>query len=99
MGDSDLDMLTIEEYMALTQGNRRSGVIFPEINKNINFEISSQFLKELGLKLFAGTEDENAHLHVQRVLEIADLFHTPGVTQDALMLRVFPITLTGAARR
>ncbi|GJV62201.1 RNA-directed DNA polymerase, eukaryota, nucleotide-binding alpha-beta plait domain protein [Tanacetum coccineum] len=34
-----------------------------------------------------------------RVLEIADLFHFPGVTHDAVMLRVFPITLKGPALR
>ncbi|GJU44567.1 retrovirus-related pol polyprotein from transposon TNT 1-94 [Tanacetum coccineum] len=46
-----------------------------------------------------GTDDEDAHEHVQRVLEIANLFHFPGVTHDAVMLRVFPITLKGPALR
>ncbi|GJR22886.1 hypothetical protein Tco_0971413 [Tanacetum coccineum] len=31
------------------------------------------------------------------VLEIVDLFHVPNITMDQLMLRVFPISLTGAA--
>nr|GEW62229.1 hypothetical protein [Tanacetum cinerariifolium] len=35
-------------------------------------------MKELRRNLFVGTEDEDAHEHVQRVLEIADLFHIPG---------------------
>nr|GEW35686.1 RNA-directed DNA polymerase, eukaryota, reverse transcriptase zinc-binding domain protein [Tanacetum cinerariifolium] len=43
--------------------------------------------------------DEDAHEHVQRVLEIADLFHNPRVTHDAIMLRMFSITLTRASRR
>ncbi|GJS84630.1 hypothetical protein Tco_0751171 [Tanacetum coccineum] len=34
-----------------------------------------------------------------RVLEIADLFTIPDVTQDQLMLRIFPISLTGATSR
>ena len=99
IGDIDINMLTMEQYMALTQGNNRPGVVRPEIDNNVNFEISIQFIRELRHKLFTGKNDEDAHLHVRRVLEIADLFHTPGVTHDALMLRVFPITLTGAARR
>ncbi|GKD34326.1 hypothetical protein Tco_1249835 [Tanacetum coccineum] len=45
------------------------------------------------------TDDEDAHEHVRRVLEIIDLFHFPGVTHDAIMLRVFPITLKGWALR
>ncbi|GKE66190.1 hypothetical protein Tco_1520351 [Tanacetum coccineum] len=34
-----------------------------------------------------GTNDENAYQHVRMVLEIVDLFHFPGVTHDAIMLR------------
>ncbi|GKD59822.1 RNA-directed DNA polymerase, eukaryota, nucleotide-binding alpha-beta plait domain protein [Tanacetum coccineum] len=45
------------------------------------------------------TDDEVAHEHVRRVLEITNLFHIPGATRDAVMLRVFPITLIGAAKR
>nr|GEU88186.1 phospholipase-like protein [Tanacetum cinerariifolium] len=35
----------------------------------------------------------------RKVLEIVDLFHFHGVTHDAAMLRVFPITLSGLALR
>ncbi|GJZ39749.1 ribonuclease H-like domain-containing protein [Tanacetum coccineum] len=95
----DINMLTLEQYMALTRRNNGQGIVKPEIGNNIDFEIRSQFIKELRLNLFAGTEDEDADEHVRRVLEIADLFHIPRVTHDAIMIRVFPITLTGAARR
>ncbi|GKG57563.1 hypothetical protein Tco_0587161, partial [Tanacetum coccineum] len=37
--------------------------------------------------------------HLKRVLDIVSLFNIPGVSHDAVMLRVFPITLTGAAKR
>ncbi|GJY93621.1 hypothetical protein Tco_0509403 [Tanacetum coccineum] len=56
-------------------------------------------MKELRLNLFEGTENEDAHEHVQRVLEITDLFHIHGVTHDAILIRMFPITLGGASRR
>ncbi|GJT46234.1 hypothetical protein Tco_0954949 [Tanacetum coccineum] len=46
-----------------------------------------------------GSENEDANEHIEIVLVIVDLFTTPDVTQDQLMLRVFPITLTGAASR
>ncbi|GJV17686.1 hypothetical protein Tco_1363009 [Tanacetum coccineum] len=45
----------------------------------------------------AGTYINNSH--VRRVLEIVDLFHFPGITHDAVMLRVFPITFKGRALR
>ncbi|GJW26929.1 hypothetical protein Tco_0040740 [Tanacetum coccineum] len=46
-----------------------------------------------------GTDDEDAHERVRRVLDITDLFHIPGVTRDVVMLRIFHITLTEAAKR
>ncbi|GJS48753.1 putative reverse transcriptase domain-containing protein [Tanacetum coccineum] len=36
---------------------------------------------------------------MERVLDIVSLFNIPGVSHDAVMLRVFPITLTGAAKQ
>nr|GEX11618.1 hypothetical protein [Tanacetum cinerariifolium] len=56
-------------------------------------------MSELRCNLFSGTVDEDAHEHVRRVLEITNLFHILGVTRDAVMRRVFPITRTGEARR
>ncbi|GKB05726.1 hypothetical protein Tco_0833921 [Tanacetum coccineum] len=40
--------------------------------------------------------DEKAHFELK---EIIDLFHIPDVTQDQIMLQVFPMSLTGAASR
>ncbi|GJY69288.1 hypothetical protein Tco_0472270 [Tanacetum coccineum] len=37
--------------------------------------------------------------NVEFVLDIVSLFNIPGVSHDAVMLRVFPITLTGASKR
>nr|GEW51325.1 hypothetical protein [Tanacetum cinerariifolium] len=99
MGDIDINMLTMEQYIALIRDNNRSGVVKPEIRNNVDFEIKSYFMNELRRNLFAGTEDEDAHEHARRVLEIVDLFLFADVTHDAIMLRVFPITLTGAALR
>ncbi|GJU39955.1 hypothetical protein Tco_1192912 [Tanacetum coccineum] len=35
--------------------------------------------------------------HLKKVLEIVDLFHIPNITIDQVMLRAFPMSLTGAA--
>ncbi|GKA77548.1 ribonuclease H-like domain-containing protein [Tanacetum coccineum] len=100
MGDDvDIRTLTIEQYLALIRDNIRPGVVKPEIGNDIKFEINSNFMRELRRKLFAGTNDDDAHEHVCRVLEIVHIFHFPGVTHDAIMLRVFPITLKGPALR
>ncbi|GJW94737.1 ribonuclease H-like domain-containing protein [Tanacetum coccineum] len=48
---------------------------------------------------FSGSDNEDANEHIEKVLEIVDLFHVPNITVDQLMLRVFPISLTGATSR
>ncbi|GJY00039.1 retrovirus-related pol polyprotein from transposon TNT 1-94 [Tanacetum coccineum] len=55
-----------------------------------------QFLKEFRENTFSGSDNENANEHIEKVLEIVDLFHVPNITVDQLMLRVFLISLTGA---
>ncbi|GJX92031.1 putative reverse transcriptase domain-containing protein [Tanacetum coccineum] len=48
---------------------------------------------------FSGLDNEDANEHIEKVLEIVDLFHVPNITEDQLMLRVFSISLTGASCR
>ncbi|GJS44270.1 protein kinase-like domain, concanavalin A-like lectin/glucanase domain protein [Tanacetum coccineum] len=89
----------MEQYLALTLVNQASGVVKPEIGGNVNFEIKTQFMWELREHTFSGNKNNDAHEHVERVLDIVSLFNIPGVSHDAVMLHVFPITLTGAAKR
>ncbi|GJZ20256.1 hypothetical protein Tco_0556846 [Tanacetum coccineum] len=56
-------------------------------------------MRELKEDTFLGTKNDDAHVHVERVLDILSLFNTPRVTHDAVMLCVFHITPTGAAKR
>ncbi|GJW89419.1 hypothetical protein Tco_0164759 [Tanacetum coccineum] len=99
MGDADINTLTMEQYLALTRGNQASGVVKPDIRGNVNFEINSQFMRELREDTFFRNKNDDAYEHVERILDIVSLFNIPGVTHDVVMLRVFPITLTGAAKR
>ncbi|GJR95775.1 hypothetical protein Tco_0267949 [Tanacetum coccineum] len=90
---------TMEEYMCKTRGNYGSGVTRPKINDKDHLELKGQFLKELRDNTFSGSDHEDANEHIEKVLEIVDLFHVPNITQDQIMLRVFPMSLTGAAGR
>ncbi|GJW41823.1 retrovirus-related pol polyprotein from transposon TNT 1-94 [Tanacetum coccineum] len=74
-------------------------VLRPKIDNKDQFELKGQFLKELRENTFSGSDNEDANEHIEKVLEIVDLFHVPNITVDQLMLRVFPISLTGAAGR
>ncbi|GKE37464.1 retrovirus-related pol polyprotein from transposon TNT 1-94 [Tanacetum coccineum] len=90
---------TMEEYMMRTREDYGSGVARPNFHKDTRFELKGQFLKDLHKHTFSGSENKDANEYIERVLEIVDLFTTPDVTQDQLMLHVLPITLTGAANR
>ncbi|GJY64190.1 homeodomain-like protein [Tanacetum coccineum] len=54
---------------------------------------------ELRDNTFSGSDHEDANEHIEKVLEIVDLFHIPNITIDQVMLRAFPMSLTGAASR
>ncbi|GKE10291.1 hypothetical protein Tco_1413842 [Tanacetum coccineum] len=90
---------TMEQYMSKTREDYGSGVTRPTINQDTPFELKGQFLKELRDNTFSGSEQEDANEHIEKVLEIVDLFHIPKVTQDQIMLRAFPVSLIGAASR
>ncbi|GJY99595.1 hypothetical protein Tco_0517025 [Tanacetum coccineum] len=90
---------TMEKYMSKTRGNYGLGVARPKINDKTHFELKGKFLKELRESTFSGSEHEDANEHIKKVLEIIVLFHILDVTQDQIMLRAFPMSLTRAASR
>ncbi|GJS56386.1 hypothetical protein Tco_0629748 [Tanacetum coccineum] len=99
MAGVDITTLTMEQYLALSRENQEPVVVKPEIGGNVNFEIKSQFMRELREDTFFGNKNKEAHDHIDRVLNIVSLFNIPGVSQDVVLLRVFPFTLTGSAKR
>ncbi|GJZ92680.1 hypothetical protein Tco_0664745 [Tanacetum coccineum] len=56
-------------------------------------------MRELREESFSENKNDVAHEHVERVLDIVSFFNIPRVSHDAVMLRVFPVTLTEAAKR
>ncbi|GJY63066.1 hypothetical protein Tco_0464526 [Tanacetum coccineum] len=53
----------------------------------------------MGDNTFSGPDNKYANEHIEKVLGIVDLFHILDVTQDQIMFRVFPKSLTRAAIR
>ncbi|GJY65721.1 hypothetical protein Tco_0467959 [Tanacetum coccineum] len=74
-------------------------MVKPKIGGNVTLEIKSLFMRELKEDTFSRNKTNDAHEHVERVLDIVSLFNIPGVLHDAVMLCIFPITLIGAAKR
>nr|GEZ21085.1 hypothetical protein [Tanacetum cinerariifolium] len=90
---------TMKEYMSKTQDDYESGIVRPKINDKAHFKLNGQFLKELRENTFSGSDNKYANEHIEKVLKIVDLFHIPEVTQDQIIIQVFPMSLTGAASR
>ena len=84
----DIDTLTLEEYLAMTREEQGSGLVRPIIRADVQFDIKTQFMRELREKPFAKNKTEDAYEHVEYVLYIASLFNIPGVSHDAIMLSV-----------
>ncbi|GJW60728.1 hypothetical protein Tco_0110063 [Tanacetum coccineum] len=83
--------------MRKTRADFGSGVARPKIEDKDNFELKGQFLKELRTNTLSSSDHVDANEHIEKVLEIVDLFHIPNITIDQVMLRAFPMSLTGAA--
>ncbi|GJR35044.1 zinc finger, CCHC-type containing protein [Tanacetum coccineum] len=90
---------TMEHYMSKTRADYGSVVVRPKIEDKDSFELKGQFLKELRTNTFSGSDHEDANEHIEKVLEIVDLFHIPNITIDQVMLGAFLMSLTGAASR
>ncbi|GJW01224.1 hypothetical protein Tco_1556475 [Tanacetum coccineum] len=90
---------TMEQCMRKTRADYGLGVARPKIEDKDNFELKGQFLKELRTNTFRSLDHEDANKHIKNVLEIVDLFYIPNITIDQVMLRAFPMSLTGAASR
>ncbi|GJV64676.1 DNA-directed DNA polymerase [Tanacetum coccineum] len=79
------------------QSSKRHFKTQPKIKDKDNFELKGQFLKELRTNTFSGSDHEDANEHIKKVLKIVDLFYIPNITINQVMLRAFPMSLTGAA--
>ncbi|GJX61928.1 DNA-directed DNA polymerase [Tanacetum coccineum] len=80
---------TMEQYMSKTRADYGSGIARPKIIDKDSFELKGQFLKELRNNTFSGSDHEDANEHIEKVLEIVDLFHISNITQHQVMLRAF----------
>ncbi|GJW42196.1 hypothetical protein Tco_0070995 [Tanacetum coccineum] len=88
---------TMEQYMSKTRGDYGSIVTRPTINQVTHFKLKGQFLKELRDNTFSGSEHKDANEHIEKVLEIVDLFHILKISPDQIMLRTFPVSLESQA--
>ncbi|GJV86130.1 hypothetical protein Tco_1526028 [Tanacetum coccineum] len=69
------------------------------VNWKNAYELKGKFLDDLHNNAFSGPNEKDAVKHIEYYLKIIDPIKLPNVDHDKLRIVVFPISLTGGARR
>ena len=84
---------TLREFSASTMANIRTR---PTVNVGDNgFELKPALINMVQASQFCGKAHEDVTAHLQHFLEICSTFTIKGVTQDVILLRLFPFSLLG----
>ena len=92
----DDPFMLLEEF-ALLPTVVQTTIRRPLIQAN-NFELKSVTLQMLQNILFHGLPNENPNMHLTNFLEVCDMIKYNGVTEEALRLRLFPLSLGDRAK-
>ena len=72
----------------------------PTVNVGDNgFELKPALINMVQANQFCEKAHEDTSAHLQYFLEICSTFTIKGVTQDAILLRLFPFSLLGKAKQ
>ena len=87
----DDPFMFLEEF-ALPLTVVQTSIRRPPIQEN-NFELKSVTLQMLQNILFHGLPNENPNMHLTNFIKVCDMVKYNGVTEEALRLRLFPLSL------
>ena len=88
---------TLREFSAPTMANIHTG---PTVNVGDNgFKLKPAPINMVHASQFCGKAHEDASAHLLHFLEICSTFTIKGVTQDAILLHLFPFSLLGNAKQ
>ena len=88
--------ILLEEF-ALPPTVVQSAIRWPPIQAN-NFEMNVVTLQMLHNIKFHGLTSENSNAHLTSFMEVCDTIKYNGVTEEALKLRLFPLSLSNRAK-
>jgi hypothetical protein len=87
---------TIREFSAPSNTNVPTGPTTTVRDKN--FELKPVLFNMVQANPFSSKPNEDANAHLQHFLEVCRTFTIHGVTDDAIRLRLFPLSLLGKAK-
>ena len=92
----DDPFMLLEEF-TLPSTVVQSAIRRPPIQAN-NFELKAMTLQMLLFILFHGLPSENSNMHLTNFIEVCDTIKYNGVIEEALRLRLFPLSLGDRAK-
>ena len=90
---------TLQEFSAPSLENIPTGPRFAVEEGIPEFELRSSLINLVQATQFSGKAHEDASAHLQNFLEIGSTIHINGVDKDVILLRLFPFSLEGKARK
>ena len=90
---------TLREFSAPSLENIPTGPKFVVEEGAPEFELKSSLIKLVQATQFSEKAHEDASTHLQTFLEIGSTIHINGVNKDIILLRLFPFSLEGKARK
>ncbi|GKD79759.1 zinc finger, CCHC-type containing protein [Tanacetum coccineum] len=91
----DFNLFSNQEYLEEEVAETMAETMEQYMSKNRADYGSGNYVPTLSAVRIMKMQNE----HIEKLHEIVDLFHIPNIAIDQVMLRAFPISLTGAASR
>ena len=91
--------MSILDHVSQRREGTGSSIYLPPVPANTSLVLNAHIMANLKDNTFCGSDLEDAQEHLDAIEEIMEGYKVAGVTQDQIMLRVFPRTLTGKAKR
>jgi len=90
---------TLREFSTPSLENIPTGPRFAVEKGAPKFELKSSLINLVQATQFKGKAHEDSSAHLQNFLEIGSTIHINGVDKDVILLRLFPFSLEGKARK
>ena len=88
---------TLAEYGVINPQTCTTSIVRPAVTA-ANFEIKPAYIHLIQQDQFSGAPNEDPSEHIANFLSILDFFKIQGATDEAIRLRLFPLSLRDRAR-